>query len=45
MITSQYNGDYTKDGVPKEERDSDNNIIISDSTLPNILKPQLNKIS
>ena len=32
-------------GVLKQERDGDNNIITSDSTLSNILLPQLNKMT
>ena len=34
-----------EEGGIKEERDSDNNIIISDSTLRSVITPQLKKIS
>ena len=35
----------SEEGGLNEARDADNNIIISDSTLPNILPPQLKKMS
>ena len=35
----------TEEGVPKEARKSEDNIIISDLTLHNILQPQLKKMT
>ena len=34
-----------EEGIMKETRDAEDNIIISDSTLRNILPPQLNRMT
>ena len=47
FVREQYNSTVIplEEGGMKEARDTKDNIIISDSTLRNILPPQINKIT